>query len=262
MIVDALTHITEDGKWLCGDFDASLSALLESMQKNAVDMAVLAGIPTFSDNRLILDACCRHPSHFIPVCGIDTGMPLENITQAVKEAAALGFMGIKIHPRLSGTTFLSEGVHTAIKTAGRHNLTAMICTIQRPPMSPLGRPLYDILHELCTKHDETRLILVHGGYFEVLATSEVIRPLENVLLDVSLTVTRFARSSIGNDIAFLLDTFEKRLCIGSDFPEGDMGRVLNTLTGLGYTQKILEEGGILGANILRFFPQIHFNKTG
>jgi len=113
--------------------------------------------------------------------------------------------------------------------------------------------LIDKYRDRLPVHDDTRIILVHGGYFDLLATSEIIRPFEHVLLDLSLTITRLARSSISYDISFLLESFNKRICIGSDFPEGNMITIFNLLKQIGVDKEVLLKNGILGLNIKRFF---------
>jgi predicted TIM-barrel fold metal-dependent hydrolase len=256
MIIDALTHITENGRWFTGDCDASCQSLLKAMNKSGVEKAVLVGIPTKQDNRLILETSQQHPGRFIPVAGVDTSLSAREIEGAIEETASSDFYGIKIHPRIAGSPLLSEGTHTAIQAAGKLDLTAMICTIHRPPLPPLGRPVSDALYELCAAHERTRIILVHGGYYDLLATSELVRPFEHVLLDLSLTLVRFERSSIARDICYLINTFDKRITIGSDFPEGNMSNVLSALSRLGFHADLLTESGVLGKNILRFFPGI------
>lgn len=255
MIIDALTHITRDGAWFGTGLNASLHALLASMDRDGVDKAVLAGIPSAGDDDLVLDAARTYPGRFIPVAGVDVSGP-ENLETRVKEVRDLGFAGIKLHPRLSGMTMTDPLIREAIKLAGKLDLTALVCTIHRSPLLPLGRPVSDALYDLCCKCDDTRIILVHGGYTDLLATSELIRPLEHVLLDLSLTMTRFACTSIGLDIAWLLETFDRRICVGSDFPEGDMNRVRTALNVLGAAPDILKTMAI---NMLQYIkpPQTH-----
>lgn len=263
--MDALAHITRDGDWFGTGLDASLPALLASMDRDGVDRngvdqggvdrAVLAGIPGAEDDDLLLAAVQAHPGRFLAVAGVDvcedSFVDERGLNQRLEEVKALGFSGIKLHPRFSGVPVTDPRIRKAVHLAGKLDLTAMVCTIHRPPLPPLGRPLSDALYELCRECDQTRIILVHGGYTDLLATSELIRPLEHVLLDLSTTLPRFHAASTGLDIRFLLETFDRRLCVGSDFPEGNMARIRELILRLGGDDNLLEK---LAANTLRFFP--------
>ena len=99
------------------------------------------------------------------------------------------------------------------------------------------------------QHSKVKTVLLHGGYYNLLAVSEEVRNLENVLLDLSATLTRFYDSSVGNDIKFLYRTFEKRLCVGTDFPEYNYGDVLKALDFIGINKP---GKGILGNNLENF----------
>lgn len=233
MIVDALTHITRNGNWFGTGLDASFGALLNAMNRDGVDTAVLVGIPGLDDDDLILNAVRQHPGRFIPVAGVDISCRAKTLVERMEQVKSAGFAGIKLHPRLSNTPLTHPRIKQAVAQAGRLDLTAMICTIHRPPLPPLGRPVSDALYELCRECDESRIILVHGGYTDILATSELIRPLEHVLLDLSLTLTRFSRASVGLDCAWLMENLDRRVCIGSDFPEGDMGIIQTGLSRIG-----------------------------
>ena len=49
--------------------------------------------------------------------------------------------------------------------------------------------------------------------------------LNNTLLDLSLTLCKYAGSSLDMDIQFLFKSFDRRVCIGSDHPEIRLSQV-------------------------------------
>lgn len=252
MIIDSIAHITQDGKWFSTPHDASLNRLVDEQKKSGVDKSILVGMPNFDDDAFILKVSKQYSDKFIPVSGV----ALRDLTEAqisdkIELLKSKGFLGIKIHPRFSEVSLLSDEVNYALEYADKYNMPVMICTIQRPPSKPLGRPLYDVIHELCDNHQNTKMILLHGGYYELLATSEIVRPYENVLLDLSCTIMRFKETSIMDDIRFLFKSFDRRICVGSDFPEYTFSQVRTIVeSNVSNDEKL---ANILGGNLTRFF---------
>lgn len=74
-----------------------------------------------------------------------------------------------------------------------------------------------------------------------------------MLLDLSLTLPRFAGSSIGQDIKFLFNTFEKRIVLGSDFPEYTFSDIYKSLRLLDISVGDFIGVGPFGENLMRFF---------
>jgi predicted TIM-barrel fold metal-dependent hydrolase len=72
------------------------------------------------------------------------------------------------------------------------------------------------------RNPDTRLVLVHGGGVRLLEYAELCRFSPNVLLDLSFTAQKYRNSGVGQNIAFLFETFDRRICVGSDSPEYDI----------------------------------------
>ena len=60
---------------------------------------------------------------------------------------------------------------------------------------------------------------MHSGTVRLLEMIEIARSYKNILLDLSFTLCKFENSSIDLDIKFACNTFDQRICIGSDYPE-------------------------------------------
>lgn len=253
MILDSLTHVTQDGQWFQTQHRADVETLLASMQDANVSRSMLVGMPgALSTNANTLKVANRYPDQFIPIAALEL---LERSQQEIEHQIRLfkqdGFLGLKIHPRLSGVSIEDKRIAQAMAMAGEYDLPVLLCTVCKPPHPPLTSPITSILQGLCQENPKTRIILLHGGYTNLLELSELIRPLENVLLDLSATLPRFYQTSLGLDIQFLVRTFEKRLCVGSDFPEYSYSDVLHAFKYLGFSASELSEKGILGSNLFR-----------
>lgn len=256
-VMDALTHVTEDGKWYDTAHDASEERLLGTFDRR-LRKALLVGMEEEKNNHL-LSVSRRHPDKFIPIAAIELkpGDSTDRLEEKIIDFKRMGFRGIKIHPRRLNMNLANPCISRAVGLAGRHRLVSLLCTVHRAPLPPLKRPLYDILHQICDENRNSKLVLLHGGYFEVLATSEIIIPFEHVLLDLSFTIIRFQDTHIVEDIRYLFKAFDRRLCLGSDFPEYTMKEVLRVIEKKGLHRDLSREKleNIFSRNLQEFFNE-------
>lgn len=154
MIIDSLTHITTNGEWFGTGLDASRASLLSAMDEDGVDMAVVAGIPGQNDDGVILETARQHPGRFLPVAGVDASLPERELEARMESVRDKGFLGVKLHPRISGISLAAPEMRHAVDLAGRHGLTAMICTIHRPPF-PRSAGRFPMPSTLCAAHAKT-----------------------------------------------------------------------------------------------------------
>ena len=61
-------------------------------------------------------------------------------------------------------------------------------------------------------------LLMHGGGTEILRYYKRFRYIKNVYLDLSYTAQHFIKTSLKQDIYFLIKNFDRRLIIGTDYP--------------------------------------------
>lgn len=217
-LFDSLVHITEDGKWFNTSHDCSIDKLME--YKESFNKALLVGMPYMANNKYTLNVSRQFEDKFVPIYGLEMkGKSSKELIGELRIIKSQGYKGIKIHPRLCQIEWIDEIIIDVINEAGSIGLIVLFCTVYGVPLNPLKRPVYDVLYEICIKTNGAKIILLHGGYTEILQTSEIVRPFENILIDLSYTLVRFKNSSIINDIAYLFTNFDRRICVGSDFPE-------------------------------------------
>lgn len=228
-IFDSLSHIKKDGSWYGTYHDASLDRLLKEFDKG-LNRTLLVGMPNDDINYLI-DIAKKYNDKLIPIAPIEfnADTSLKELEVQISHYKDLGFRGIKIHPRFLNTNLADKKIIDSIKLAGKYDLVSLLCTVHRAPSKPLKRPLHDVIHEICDETQNNKTILLHGGYYDLFATSEVIRSFDNVLLDLSATLIRFQDTHLMSDIKYLFKTFDRRLCIGSDFPEYTINDILEII---------------------------------
>jgi predicted TIM-barrel fold metal-dependent hydrolase len=218
---DSLTHVTADGTWLGSTrYNASCERLLAELERCDPAKACLVAIAGVIDNEVVLDAARRNPERFVPIGSLNpaTFDSDREVADALGQLATQGFAGLKLHPRFNGYDPLHMKVIRALRAAGDAGLIVFLDTLFRQP-GRATRNAPDLIDALAVAAPQTQMILLHGGGAQVLAVSEVVAVHANLVLDLSFTIHRFSGSSVDDDLRFLMRTFDRRMVVGSDFPE-------------------------------------------
>ena len=223
-IFDSLTHPTLNGKWLPQSSiqNNTIENLLLSMNQNKISFAFAVSMgKNIGEYHLenYIKYLQKMSSKLFPVAYLEPDLNLHDIEAHIIFLKQLGYIGIKIHPRLSQLCYQDELVSKAIQCAQINKMVIFICTYyaNHSPLSP--RNHLTALHELLCKWPKAYIILLHGGGSQLLHLTEIIQNFPNVMIDLSFTLCRYAGSSLDLDIEFLFKHYDKRICIGSDSPE-------------------------------------------
>lgn len=250
-IFDSLAHPTISGGWLGSSLRADFELLADELQQAHFIGACavgLAGIEDYAHHRFI-ESCRRHPN-LIPIAGFD---PSRESLESLRDLIQLGFRGIKIHPRFSRLTQDLESIVPALQAAGRADMTVFLCTYMHCNLGNYpARDSFNSIVDLLREAPKTRVILVHGGDVDLLRFAELVRFNENLLLDLSMTMMKYAGSSIDDDIAFLFHQFDRRICIGTDWPEYRPQQVRERFEHFASDLAIDKQQNIASRNLLAF----------
>jgi predicted TIM-barrel fold metal-dependent hydrolase len=176
------------------------------------------------EHREFLGAC-RARKNLFPVAAWPN-IPLEKAEGQLAALSAMGYRAVKIHPRLSGLSVRDPGFAQILRLAAAADLIVFHCSYQFAadnslhPVDPLP-----CLLEAVAGAPALRMVLLHGGTVEVLRYAESIRTNPNLLLDLSFTIKRYQGSSLDQDISYLFRTFDRRICIGTDYPDYEPAEV-------------------------------------
>jgi predicted TIM-barrel fold metal-dependent hydrolase len=224
-LFDSLAHPTLSGRWLASTRAARFDELVAELRANGYRGACaigLAGVEGYRHEDFM--AACRPHPELIPIAGFH---PDHDATPAALRALReMGFRGIKIHPRFSGLTRRLTSLGPTLQAAGEAGLVVFFCTYQHcgiedyPDADPLAS-LVAVLREA----PRTKVVLVHGGDVSVLRYAQLVRHNPQLLLDLSMTLMKFPGSSVDADLGFLFRHFDRRICIGTDWPEYGMAEV-------------------------------------
>ena len=225
-IFDSLTHPMPDGSWLApvSSGKNTVQALLASMEENNIQWALAVGMGAKVggyEERGYASFIRNQSERLFPVAFadfevLDAGVP---VGMYLRRLRGLGYVGIKIHPRLSRIGLSNEFLPRLIREANQIGLCVLLCTYSWGKDKSLCGNTPEQLHALLCEVPDERVILLHGGAVRLLEVAEIVRHFQGTLLDLSFTICKYEGSSLDLDIKYLFEKFDRRLCIGSDSPE-------------------------------------------
>ncbi len=196
--------------------------MLAELEQCAPARACLVAIAGVIDNETVLETAKQYPDQFVPIGSINpvTAAGEREIAKAVAHLVGQGFAGLKLHPRLNGYDPLDPKVDSARcrRPRATMGLIVFLDTLFRQ-QGRATRNAADVVDALAVAAPHTHMILLHGGGSQLLAVSEVVAVHPHLTLDLSFTIHRFSDSSVEADLRFLMRTFDRRMVVGSDFPE-------------------------------------------
>ena len=221
-LIDTLAHPTVSGTWLDKkDYNASIEKLVNELKKSPFTHAFAVGLPNMDgySNRMFFNMCDEY-DELIPIAGLDVNQDLDLVMRDLEEIVDEGFNGIKIHPRFSYMNYEKNYLDIIFKYAAENELVVFYCTYPHcsAPNYPEVDPFYSLV-KVINQNPHTKLILVHGGVTDILKYAELARFNDNILLDLSLTIMNYPDSSIDSDLKFLFNNFDRKITIGTDWPE-------------------------------------------
>lgn len=213
-LFDSLTHPR-----LAPGGERSFAAVEASLRQNGFSRACAVAMPDdpdYDDGRW-LQACANHPV-FVAVAPL---LLSDDLPLRMAEVARQGFAAVKIHPRLLGPGFSPQWLVAALQAAADHNVPVMLCTYFAHRFGVAGCLDFEGLVACLRQVPATNVVLLHGGTTRLLELSEIVRHNPNLLLDISFTLCKYPGSSLDNDLKFLAQLFDRRICVGSDWPDFD-----------------------------------------
>lgn len=224
LLFDCTTHPTPDGTWLRPDDGSgnTFEALKDEMDAHGVPWALAHGMglggyeeDTYAERARAAGDGILPVAFFDP----DAVQTQDDVGAWLERAKDLGYVGVKIHPRLARLTYADERLPPLIMGAQRLGLAVLLCTYAWERSLRCAENSVECLARLLATVTDANLILVHAGGVRLLEHVELARAHRNVLLDLSLTLTKYEGSSIDLDLRFCFERFDERICVGSDSPE-------------------------------------------
>ncbi len=229
-IFDSLTHPMPSGGWIRVQEEGSnfIESLLDDMALHNIKWAFAVGmgkaIGGYREDDYAAFVRSRsnnlYPVAFVEFDGLKNNAAVREYIRKLKR---LGYVGIKIHPRLSGIRLSNAILPALIKEANNHDLVVLLCTYFWDANESSYSNSPEGLHLLLCEVPSEKIVLLHGGGVRLLEVMEIARQFKNTMLDLSFTLCKYEGSSLDMDIRYLFENFDRRICIGSDSPEIDLG---------------------------------------
>ena len=154
--------------------------------------------------------------------------PRNNIDDQINLFHKYKCKAVKLHPRSVNKTLTDIDLDKIFYLCNKKKIRIFLCTYFNDYPNNLysSDPKY-IFSKAYQKYNDLRVLLMHGGCERILEFAELARFSKNILLDLSLTIMKYKGSSIDLDIKYLFHNFDRKITLGSDYPEVEYEEFIN-----------------------------------
>ncbi len=222
-LFDSIAHPTINGVWFNKPHDNTFEHLSNQYLQNNILGGCAVSLPFISLEELEVfykKSVQQANVRLYPVAAFN--FDEENFEQKIKSIKEIGYNAIKIHLRLSKLDIDKdfEKIALVFSICEKYNVIIFFCTychtnIELTPLHSLNYYLIALLK----RAPKVKIILLHGGDVGLLQLSQLARFNPTILIDLSYTLLKFKGSSLDTDILFLMQHLDRKICVGSDYPE-------------------------------------------
>lgn len=167
-----------------------------------------------------------------------------------------GRLILKFHPRFS-EIYSFKYLLDAVTYACSLGIPVLFCTYSAYTVQQNNLKFPDIMllikrFAFISNKYKSPIMLMHSGGTRILEVHDIVRHNSYLYMDLSLTMLKYTGSSIDNDVRFLLNYFDKRMVIGSDFPEATPAQIFEKWGNYFMELHTDKRYNILSGNLLRF----------
>ncbi len=225
-IFDSLSHPTISGDWIAEKYNncCHIRDMITDMRTYNIKRAFAVGlknIGNYDEDRYINMVLNEGHGLFLPIAFFDfKDLSVNDIRQRLIEMKSKGYVGIKLHPRITNFLLSDNRLPYIIDFSNELNLIPLLCTFFYCNHQSMVDNNVDRLSDLLLNCSiDSDIILVHGGLTRLLETMELVRFFPNTVLDLSLTMCKYEGTHLDLDIEYIFKFFDRRTVIGTDSPE-------------------------------------------
>lgn len=215
-IFDTIVHPTMDGNWLNVRWNglSGIDELSRDFDDYNISGALAVGMEGVGayDEKGFVKFCSQEPR----LKAIAFWNPDRSL-QDMSKLRGMGYVGIKIHPRLSKVPIDDCRVIEAMREANRLRMIVLCCSFA------------GITEGFAEQTRGLKFVLLHTGYRDFARTVKLMLGAQtNALLDLSYTM--YHCPTLRNDILTSILASPNKFCIGSDHPEINHRQLREMLT--------------------------------
>ncbi len=214
-IFDCITHPALDGSWVHPRWSGgnTFQALRGELTAANVPWAFAVAMGTGDGWALeqYIQACGQSGPKLFPVAWCDPVAPPD-----FEVLRAMGYCGIKMHPRLAGFEVSDVRLPDLIQAAHAADLILFLCTWPARDTDALPGGL-SALERLLGETRGCRKILLHAGGPCLKEVAAMAGSRGDVWLDLSYTLCTGRVAD--KELCAVLEDYPDRFCVGSDSPE-------------------------------------------
>ncbi len=251
MIIDSHLHLDDR-------FDGTAMGAAQELNRQLEEADIVRGIVLQLETQpWSAEDVAEAISNFPRLCGFINVHPTgKNPERCLRDGVeCLGYIGLKLHPRLQQFGVDDEQTIRLVRVAGEMSIPVLIDAF--PDGTHLMQGFSPLKYaQLAMKCPETQIIWAHMGGHYVIDFMMLAKRLPNVYLDMSYSLLYYQASSIPKDMVYAMRSMKfKRIFYGSDYPDRpvasalEMSLQLLRIKGL----SVEELSHVMGKNAQKFF---------
>lgn len=159
----------------------------------------------------------------------------------------LGFIGLKLHPRLQNFDLGDKRTYNLVHLAGEIGVPVVVDAFPDGDWLMMGfHPL--LFARMAQECSRTRIILAHFGGHYCIDFMMLAKRIPNIYLDFSFSLLYYGRSSVLQNMMYCFQSMKyDRIFFGSDYPDRSISSVLKS------SRKIMFEYGVSSESQRKLF---------
>jgi hypothetical protein len=237
-IFDSLVHSGLNPIWPSKpDTDLRISSVIRSIESNTrLSGACIQTSPWYDCGYSpeLFYQTVSNPTldkEYYPVFSISSLVSFQLALTEIHLALEIGYKVFKIHPRFADSSY--QVLYRVIDYLLSRRCFVQLCTYQYRQISSKQQRnncylLPHLIHSCCELANRYRsyICLMHGFGTQILEAHNYVRHNPYLLLDLSMTILKYKGSSLDLDLHYLFNSFDQRICVGSDYPEWDFAKLI------------------------------------
>jgi len=201
------------------DYQSSLKKLSNELSKFKIDKALC--ILCSKSKKYNVKDFLKHTNEYKNIFPVIELRKKDCNFKRLEYLKKIGVQSVKIHPRHLSLDFRRKKFYKDLfKNLSKFKFLVLWCTLDSwPKYYSSSEDQINLISEILNQNQKISILLMHGGGSNLLKYYEKFRFRKNLYLDLSYTIYKFKDTTVIKDVIHLLKNFDKRIIIGTDYPD-------------------------------------------